>query len=125
MHPNQISGEIIDAAMKVHTYLGPGLLESAYHASLRYELQKRSLQAQSQVGLPLTYEQARLDVGHRIDFLAENQVVVEVKAIDAIAPIHKAQLLSYPRLSERKLGLLINFNVLRLRKGIVRMVDKL
>ena len=109
--------------MKVHSVLGPGLLESAYQACLAHELRNRGFQIASQVPLPLVYEGQKLEVGYRIDLVVEGRVILEVKSVDAIHPIHEAQLLSYMRLSEIPVGLLINFNVLHLRDGIKRMVD--
>jgi GxxExxY protein len=120
---NQITGGIIGAAMKVHSLLGPGLLESAYEACLRHELQNQGFRVASQVGLPVVYEGQRIDLGYRIDLVVEDLVIVEIKCIDAINPVHQAQLLSYMRLSGRSVGLLINFHVARLRDGIRRMVD--
>ena len=125
MDINQISGQIVDAAMKVHSALGPGLLESAYEACLLFELHKRGLKAVSQVELPVVYEDVRIDVGYRLDILVEGQVIVELKAVAEIAPIHQAQLLSYLKLSGRKLGLLINFNVVHLKDGITRLTNRL
>ncbi|MEI8164818.1 MAG: GxxExxY protein [Chloroflexales bacterium] len=122
---NQISGQIVDAAMKVHTALGPGLLESAYEACLRYELSSRGLTVRSQVPLPVVYRDVELEVGYRLDLLVEDAVIVELKAVAQIHPIHEAQLLSYLKLSGCKLGLLINFHVLHLKDGIKRMVNKL
>ncbi|HEX5269043.1 MAG TPA: GxxExxY protein [Gemmataceae bacterium] len=119
---NEITGQIVDAAMKVHTALGPGLLESAYEGCLVYELRKRGLKADPQVGLPVMYEGVHIDVGYRIDILVENAVIVELKAVEALAPIHEAQLLTYLKLSGKKVGLLMNFNVLRLKDGIKRRV---
>ena len=124
MHLNQVSGAIVDAAMKVHTALGPGLLESAYKACLIHELRKRGLRVAVEVGLPLIYDSVKMPVGYKIDILVED-VVVELKAVDAIAPIHEAQLLCYLKLSGLKVGLLINFNVLHLKDGIRRMVNNL
>jgi GxxExxY protein len=120
---NEITGKIIDAAMRVHSKLGPGLLESAYEACLAYELRKRGLKVLTQVGLPVTYDEVQLDVGYRIDLLVEDEIIVELKAVDEIAPIHQAQLLSYLKLSGRKIGLLLNFNVRRLKNGIHRMAN--
>lgn len=120
---NQITHAIIAAAMKVHSSLGPGLLESAYQACLAHELRNRGLGVAAQVPLPVVYEGEKLEVGYRIDLLVENRVVVKVKSVEAIHPIHEAQLLSYMRLSGLNVGLLINFNVLHLRDGIRRMVD--
>jgi GxxExxY protein len=125
MDLNEISGQIIDAAMKVHSALGPGLLESAYEACLLYELHKRGLKAVNQVPLPIVYESVKIDVGYRIDLLVEDAVIVELKSVGEIIPIHKAQLLSHLKLSGKKLGLLINFNVVHPKDGITRMVDNL
>jgi len=125
MEINQISGQIVDAAMKVHSALGPGLLESAYEACLLFELHKRELKAVSQLQLPVVYESVKIDVGYRIDLLVEDAVVVELKSVEEVAPIHKAQLLSYLKLSGKKLGLLINFNTVHLKDGITRMVNNL
>ncbi|MGA7685361.1 MAG: GxxExxY protein [Terriglobales bacterium] len=122
-HVNQVSGAIVDAALKVHSLLGPGLLESAYQACLAHELRKRGFQVAAQLGLPLVYEGERLDLGYRIDLLVEELVIVEIKCVDAIHPVHEAQLLSYLRLSRKNVGLLINFHVARLKDGIKRMVD--
>jgi GxxExxY protein len=119
---NEISGQIVDAAMKVHTALGPGLLESAYQACLAYELRKRGLHVDSQLDLPLKYDGVCLDVGYRIDLLVEHRVIVELKSVEKVLPIHEAQILSYLRLSGQRLGLLINFDVLHLKDGIKRMV---
>lgn len=120
---NEISGQIVDAAMRVHTHLGPGLLESAYQACLAYELQQRGLRIALQVPLPVEYEGIRVDAGYRIDMLVEDTILVELKAVDAIHPIHRAQLLSYLRLSGKRVGLIINFNVQHLRDGIVRLIN--
>lgn len=116
-----ISGMVVTSAMTVHSALGPGLLESAYEACLVRELELRGLRVRRQVMLPLRYRGAVLDVGYRLDLLVEEQVVAEVKAVKAIDPIHRAQLLSYLRLSGMRLGLLLNFHALRLKHGIVRM----
>jgi len=122
MTANEVSGAIIDAAMKVHTALGPGLLESAYEACLAHELRKRGLRVEVQLGLPVVYEEVRLEIGYRIDILVEDLVIVELKAVDQILPIHEAQLLSYLRLSGKRVGLLLNFNVPHLKDGIHRRV---
>jgi len=118
-----ISGHIVDAAMKVHSALGPGLLESAYETCLKHELVKRGLEVESQVELPVLYDEVKLNVGYRIDLLVSNAIVVELKSVDKIAPIHEAQLLSYLKLSNLQVGLLINFNVIHLKDGIKRMVN--
>lgn len=108
--------------MKVHTTLGPGLLESAYEACLAHELRMRGLHVLTQVALPVVYEGVKLDVGYRIDLLVEDLIVLEIKAVEALAPIHEAQLLSYIKLSGQRVGLLINFHVLHLKDGIKRRI---
>lgn len=125
MEINDVSGQIVDAAIKVHSALGPGLLESAYETCLKYELSKRGLQVISQQILPVVYEGIKIDAGYRIDLLVEDAVMVELKAVDKIVSIHEAQLLSYLKLSGKRLGLLINFNVLYLKDGIKRMANNL
>jgi GxxExxY protein len=120
---NRITGAVISAAMKVHSHLGPGLLESAYEACLAHELRKQNLRVAQQVGLPVIYDGERIDLGYRIDLIVEDVVIVELKCAEAINPVHQAQLLSYIRLSGRNVGLLINFHVAHLRDGIKRMVD--
>jgi len=125
MTVNDITGQIVDAAMKVHTVLGPGLLESTYEACLTFELSKRGLRVQRQVELPVMYDGVRIDVGYRIDLLVEELVIVESKSVAELAPIHEAQLLTYLKLSDRHVGLLMNFNVVHLKDGIKRMVNKL
>ena len=122
---NWITAQIIDAAMKVHSALGPGLLESAYHGCLLHELRKRGLTVLPQVVLPVVYDGVKIDVGYRIDLLVEDAVIVELKSVDKLAPIHQAQLLTYLKLSDIKVGLLMNFNVLHLKDGIKRLVNKL
>ena len=114
---NEISGQILDAAIKVHKELGPGLLESAYEACLAHELRKRGLKVLTQVGLPVIYDGVQLDVGYRIDVLVEDAVIIELKAAEHVLPLHEAQLITYLKLSDKRLGLLINFNVLRLKDG--------
>jgi GxxExxY protein len=120
---NDITGQIIDAAMKVHSALGPGLLESAYEKCLLYELRSRGLNAVAQLELPVVYRNVKIDIGYRIDLLVEDEVVVEVKAIEAIHPVHHAQLISCLKLSNKKVGLLINFHVEHLKDGITRLVN--
>jgi GxxExxY protein len=120
---NHITGLIVRAAMKVHSAFGPGLLESAYEACLAHELGKAGLRFHTQVGLPVVYDGEKIDVSYRMDLLVEDLVVVEIKCVEAINPIHEAQLLSYMRLSGHSVGLLINFHVAHLRDGIKRMVD--
>ncbi len=121
---NEITGSIIAAAMKVHKSLGPGLLESAYEACLMYELDKQGLVIRNQVPLPVQYDEITLDTGYRIDLMVENTVIVELKSVDKLLPVHKAQLLSYLRLANRSVGLLINFNEVMLKNGIRRIVNK-
>jgi GxxExxY protein len=118
---NDISGAIVDAAIKVHRAPGPGLLESTYEACLAYELRSRSLSVSTQVELPVQYGDVILEVGYRIDLLVAELVIVELKSVDSIPSIHKAQLLSYLKLSGKKIGLLINFNVELLKHGITRL----
>ena len=125
MTENEIGDVIITSAMKVHTALGPGLLESAYETCLLYELEKRGLPVHRQVLIPLQYEDLTINNGYRIDLLVGDRVVVELKALEAILPVHRAQLLSYLRLGGFKLGYLLNFNVARMRDGIVRLVNGL
>jgi GxxExxY protein len=122
---NEIGTVIIASAMKVHSAVGAGLLESAYGTCLLYELEKQGLAVQRQVLIPLRYEDLRIDNGYRVDLLVENRVVVELKALETILPVHRAQLLSYLRLGGFKLGYLLNFNVARMRDGVVRQVNGL
>jgi GxxExxY protein len=117
-----LTGEIIGAAMSVHRELGPGLLESAYEVSMCRELTLREIPFRSQVDVPVEYKGVRLDCGYRIDLLVDNRVVVELKSIDRLQPVHEAQLITYLRLSRMHVGLLINFNVPALRRGIVRRI---
>jgi GxxExxY protein len=119
----EISHGVITAAMRVHSELGPGLLESAYTACLQHELKKAGLKSDAQVGLPVVYDGVKLDLGYRIDLLVEDLVIVELKSVDAIAHVHQAQIISYLKLSGRSLGLLINFNVAHLKDGIKRFVN--
>lgn len=116
-----MSGVIVDAAIAVHTALGPGLLESAYETCLLYELRKRGLAVEAQVPLPIVYHSVHLEIGYRIDLLVEDTIIVELKACESIAPVHRVQLLSYLRLSKKSLGLLLNFHVPLMKDGIVRM----
>ncbi len=125
MTENEISEKIIGCAIEVHKSLGPGLLESAYLECLLYELQKAGLHVEKQKPLPLIYKEVKLDVGYRIDLIVESKVIIEVKSIEALNDIHIAQVLTYLKLSGCKLGLLMNFNVLRLIDGLKRLVNKL
>jgi GxxExxY protein len=122
---NQITDQIIGAAIAVHSVLGPGLLESAYETCLEHELVQLGLTVERQVPLPVVYRGVRLECGYRLDLLVERLVVVEVKAVSELAPIHDAQLISYLRLSGCKIGLILNFDVLKLRDGIRRLVNDL
>lgn len=121
---NTLSKRVLDAAFAVHTELGPGLLEATYKACLISELRARGMHVAAEVPVPVIYRGEKLaDIGFRIDLLVENELIIEIKAIETIALVHKAQLLSYLRLSKRRLGLLINFNVESLRDGIVRKIN--
>jgi GxxExxY protein len=126
IHPSgaqRVSHAVITAAMKVHTELGPGLLESTYTACLQYELAIAGVRSATQVGLPVIYRQVKLELGYRMDLLAEDLVVVEIKSVEAVSPVHHAQILSYLKLSGKSIGLLINFNVVHLKDGIKRFVN--
>jgi GxxExxY protein len=122
---NRRSGLVVDAAIRVHSKLGPGLLESAYEACLMHELGRRQLRARCQIPLPIVYEGVRIELGYRMDLVVEDVVLVELKAIARILPLHEAQLLSYLKLSGYRVGLLINFNVIHLKDGIRRIVNEL
>jgi GxxExxY protein len=119
----QVSHAVITAAMKVHTELGPGLLESTYIACLQYELVSAGIRSASQVGLPVVYHGVRLELGYRMDLVVEDLVIVEVKSVEGISPVHQAQIISYLKLSGKSIGLLINFNVVHLKDGIRRFVN--
>ena len=123
MEINDITGAIIDACMKIHTVLGPGLLEHVYRKCLAYELKKRGFEVQEELPLPVIYEDVSIDLAYRIDLLVANLVVVELKSVERAIPLHKAQLLSYLKLSGKQVGLLINFNSVHLRDGIERVVN--
>jgi GxxExxY protein len=125
MKENQISEKIIGCAIEVHKTLGPGLLEGAYLECLFYELQKVGLKVEKQKPLPLIYKEIKLDAGYRLDLIVEDKVIIELKSIDEFHDIHIAQVITYLKLSGCKLGLLLNFNVLRLTDGIKRLVNKL
>ncbi len=122
---NDVSGQIVNAAMTVHSVLGPGLLESAYEGCLIHELKKRHLAVASQVILPVIYDGIKIDVGYRVDVKVAERVIVEIKAVEKLLPIHQAQLLTYLKLADCKLGLILNFNVLHMKDGITRMVNVL
>jgi GxxExxY protein len=120
---SDLTGRIIGCAMRVHTALGAGLLESAYEACLCYELRKAGLQVEQQKPVPLIYEEVKLECAYRMDLFVEHQVILEIKAVDTLHPIHATQLLTYLKLSNCKLGLLINFNVQHLKDGIKRIAN--
>ena len=123
MTENEISKIVFESALKVHKTLGPGLLESAYEECLFYELKKSNLKVEKQKALPLVYEDVKLDVGYRIDILVEDKFIAEIKSVEALNDVHLAQLLTYLRLSDCRLGLLINFNVKLLKEGVRRVVN--
>ena len=125
MHENDISYTVRGAAFKVHGKLGPGLLESVYEAALKYEIEKLGLKVLSQVGLPVEYEEIKLDIGYRADLIVEDKVIIEIKSVEALRDVHWKQLLTYLRLSDMKLGLLINFNTSSLKYSIERIVNNL
>ena len=125
MDENAIAKEIVDAAFRIHTTLGPGLLESVYNAVLAHELGRRGLRTSQQQSIPVVYENFRIDAGFRADLVVEDKVIVEIKSVELIAPVHKKQLLTYLRLADKRLGLLINFNVALIKDGITRIVNGL
>lgn len=125
MHENYISENILKYAFKIHSKLGPGLLESSYQECLYYELKKAGFKVFKEKALPLIYESVKLDIGYRIDLLVEDKVIVELKSVERLTDVHLAQTLTYLKLSDCKLGLLINFNVKSLKHGISRIVNKL
>ena len=120
---NEVAKQIVDAAYRVHTSLGPGLLESAYEAVLAYELEKRGLRTVRQQAVPIVYQGTRIEMGFRADLIVEDNVIVEIKSVEAIAPVHKKQLLTHLRLADKRLGLLINFNVALIKDGITRIAN--
>lgn len=123
MTENEIATIVIESSIKVHKNLGPGLLESAYQECLTYEIQKRNILVEKQKPLPLIYDNVKLDLGYRIDIMIENKFIVELKSIDAIHEIHLAQVLTYLKLSNCKLGMIINFNVTLLKHGVKRVIN--
>ena len=125
MTENSIATLVVDAAFKIHKALGPGLLESVYQATLSYELEKRGLSVRQQVGLPVYYEALKLEIGYRVDLIVGDKVIIEIKSVEALALVHRMQLLTYLRLANFRLGLLINFNEERIRDGIHRVVNGL
>jgi GxxExxY protein len=122
MELNDLTYKIIGCVYKVHSELGPGLLESTYEVCLEHELLKADLRVERQKVLPVVYDSIKLDAGYRIDLLVENRIILELKAVDELAPIHTAQLMTYLKLSDMKLGLLLNFNVRDMKKGIKRII---
>jgi GxxExxY protein len=124
MIENEITEKIIGCANKAHKNLGPGLLESAYQECLFYELKKSGLKVEKEKSLPLIYEEVKLDCGYRMDLLVENSIIVEIKSVEALNDIHLAQVLTYLKINDSKIGLLINFNVLQLIKGVRRVINK-
>lgn len=118
----ELTGSILKCAYKVHSSLGPGLLESAYEECLHYELEKIGLEVTKQKPMPLIYEEKKLEIGYRIDLFIEDKVIVEIKSVDAINPVHFAQLLTYLKLSKCRIGFLINFNVVSLKDGLKRII---
>ena len=125
MTENEVAKQIVDAAYRVHTSLGPGLLESVYEVVLAYELEKRGLHTVRQQAVPIVYQEIRIEMGFRADLIIEDQVIVEIKSVEAVAPVHKKQLLTHLRLADKRLGLLINFNVALIKDGITRIVNGL
>jgi len=125
MNENELSRIVVDCIFKVHKNLGPGLLESAYEECLFYELSKTGLLIERQKPLPLFYETIKMEIGYRLDFLIDNKVVIEVKAVEALNDVHKAQVITYLKLSGTKLALLVNFNVVLIKDGIKRIVNNL
>jgi GxxExxY protein len=123
MTENEIAREIVDSAFRIHTTLGPGLFESVYEAALKFKLEKRGLHVDRQQGIPIVYEAIRFEEGFRADLIVEHKVIVEVKSIEALAPVHRKQLLTYLRLTDKRLGLLINFNVELIKDGIKRIIN--
>jgi GxxExxY protein len=120
---NEVARQIVDAAYRVHTGLGPGLLESAYEAVLAFELDKRGLRTVRQQAVPIVYQGTRIEMGFRADLIVEDSVIVEIKSVEAVAPLHKKQLLTHLRLADKRLGLLINFNVALIKDGITRIAN--
>jgi GxxExxY protein len=125
MKENEVTKEVVDAAYKVHVTLGPGLLESVYESVLEYELKKRGLKVARQVLLPVQYESIRIDEGYRADLIVGDKVIIELKSVEQVAPVHKKQLLTYLRLADKNVGLLINFGEALIKRGITRVVNGL
>lgn len=125
MNENDISYKIIGCALDIHKALGPGLLESVYEAALKYELEQLGLNVKSQVGMPFIYKNVKQDVGYRLDLLVEDKLIIEIKSVETLAPVHYSQTLTFLKLSKLKLALLINFNTCVLKDGIHRLVNNL
>ena len=125
MHENDIATKIIGSALEVHRRLGPGLLESTYETCLAYEIVQAGLSVQQQIALPVVYKEVKLNAGYRIDLLVEHKVIIEIKSVEALADIHTAQLLTYLKLKDLRLGLLVNFNEMLLKNGLRRIVNNL
>ena len=125
MNENDIAREIVNAAYKIHTTLGPGLLESVYEAALAYELEKKGIKVVRQQAIPVVYETVRMDAGFRADLIAGGKVIVELKSVEVVAPVHKKQLLTYLRLADKRRGLLLNFGSELIKDGITRLVNNL
>jgi GxxExxY protein len=125
MTENEIASVIVESAYKVHTTLGPGLLESVYETVLAYEIGKRGLQVERQKPLPVVYEKVRLEEGFRADLVVSDKVIVELKSVEEVAPVHKKQLLTYLKLGDKRLGLLVNFGTAKIKDGITRVVNGL
>ncbi len=125
MTENEIAKQVVDAAYKIHTTLGPGLFETVYEVILAYELKKRGLMVVQQQAIPIVYEEVRFEEGYRADLIVEDKIIVELKSIEAVSKIHKKQLLTYLKLADKRLGLLINFGALLIKDGISRVVNKL
>jgi GxxExxY protein len=125
MHENEVARLIVDAAYKIHMTLGPGLLESVYETVLAYELEKRGLQVRRQVPVPVVYGRMSFDEGFRADLMVQGKVIVELKSVEKVAPVHKKQLLTYLRLADKRLGLLINFGEGLIKDGITRIANRL
>ena len=125
MTENEIATTVVDAAYTIHTRLEPGLLESVYETTLAYELTKRGLTVRRQQAMPVVYESVRMDIGFRADLIVADKVIVEIKPVEAVSPVHRKQLLTYLRLTDKRLGLLINFNVELIKGGLTRVVNNL
>ena len=125
MTENEIAAIIVDVAYRIHKQLGPGLLESVYEAIMAYEIRKRGLHVAQQQALPVIHEEVRMDVGFRADLIVEGKVIVEIKSLEVLAPVHKKQLLEYLRVADKRLGLLTNFGEALIKDGITRVVNRL